>query len=179
MVLSKNQRMLVGAGMLLVGIIVFGMIYMKYMAPRLEGFRSFDFPEHDIIAIQKANLTASPGSGFGTGSYFNIFLKNKVKHETLASLPNPQGGFGIDGKKELAFYKVWLVDKKSGDALALGDMVRVPDGVYKLEVESDNPEIFNKFNMVAITYERDNNSGKPGQILLKGGLRSTSGVLCA
>ncbi len=136
------------------------------------------FPENDIIAVQRANLQSASDIGIGTGTYHSIYLRDKVIHQVFASLPNPQGGFSVHTETQPTFYKAWLVKKKSGSTIPLGKLVRIPDGVYKLKVETKNTDIFNNYNMFIITLEEQENAITPGKIMLKGGLRSTNNVFC-
>jgi len=185
MVISKDMKKLaLGVG-LLTFIVLAGMLYnnMQLSKPSsVEGFKEnnyeIDFPENEIIAVQRANLLSVPGSGLSTGGYFNVYKKDKVIHKTMAGLPNVRGGFSVDGEVQYSVYKVWLVKKDTGDAMPLGILERDSDGVSRLEVETDNKGLFNQFDMVAITFERDPSSTRPGKIVLKGGLRSTNGVIC-
>lgn len=133
---------------------------------------------HDIQVIQRANMNSVGDNGVGSATYNNIFVKDKVIHQIFADMPNPAGGFSVHTITLPQFYKAWLVNKKSGDALPLGKLTLGLDHKYVLKTETPNTNIFKKYNMCVITLEEQENSSKPGVILLRGGLRSTNGVLC-
>ena len=136
------------------------------------------FPENDIQIIQRANMSGTPEFGIGAGTYQNIFLKDKVIHQFFLDLPHPTGGFSVHTITQPNFYRCWLVNKKSGDALPIGQATKGLDHKYVLKAETPNTNIFKNYNMAVVTVETDSNATKPGKMILKGGIRSTNGVLC-
>lgn len=175
---------------ILIAVLVFGGLCTKL---RIEFFESnipkedpydkkdnsnIKFLENNIQVIQRANMSATPEFGIGAGTYNNIFLKDKVIHQFFLDLPHPNSGFSVHSISRPDFYRCWLVDKKGGDALPIGQATQGLDHKYVLKAETPNTNIFKKYNMAVVTVETDSNATKPGPMILKGGLRSTNGVIC-